>query len=162
VDEQPKMIEDETEPAKPNPCSRCGAPLVDVWVCTNVGRLLCGEPGCERWARAQGETIFTTSALWNRGAAPLPPKRRQTPRCATCGAVLPAKKDRFGRQKQFCSLTCLSDSGRKVESSGPPATVQHEGPGWRWSCSRCHRRATGQPARREGNRWFCRECEAGA
>jgi formylmethanofuran dehydrogenase subunit E len=95
------------QPRKPNPCSRCGAPLVGAWVCTNRGRLLCGNEGCQRWARAQGETIFTTSEKWNRGAAPLPPKRRQTPRCASCGDLLPARKARFGRQKQFCSLTCL-------------------------------------------------------
>lgn len=98
-------------------CACCGTKIGDMWMVTQPKVfVICGEGACERWAWAQGLTIYTTATAWNAGATsparpPSPSIRRRPDRrtCAHCHGPLPRlRKDRFRDSgREFCTLTCM-------------------------------------------------------
>ena len=94
-------------------CACCRAPIAAMWSVTRPAvYVICGDGGCEGWARSQGLTIATSGVLGAVRGPRRPPARKRAPKpsCASCGMELPGRKrERFRDDggREFDTLTCL-------------------------------------------------------
>lgn len=102
-------------------CACCRRDIADMWSVTNGAAVyvICGDGGCEGWARSQGLSIHSSGVLDTVRGPRRPPRRKRPdkPECGTCGKTLPGRKrERFHADdgRAFCTLTCM-------ELSAPPA-----------------------------------------
>lgn len=105
----------------PHPiCARCQRKITGLWIVTQPAVwVLCGEAGCQAWARAQGLRVYATGDVAARRTTqvyrprPRAPRRpRATAQCATCRKEIPVRRHAFrAGSTLYCTLTCLQAAG---------------------------------------------------